>query len=299
MLKLIAKYADRIDKYIANNSEITRNDIQTLIEEGAVFVNGIKVNKNKYVVKENDEIEVIKLIDKQTKVEGQNIDLDIVYECDDYLIINKSSGMVVHPAPGHRDNTLVNALMYHFKNNLSNVNGLLRMGVVHRIDKDTSGLLVIAKNNKSHNYFASLLKNHEIQRTYYAIVDGRIPNKILHLDLPIGRDSKNRQKFAVTEQNSKNAYTIVEVLKYLTVNGQEKTLVKCNLKTGRTHQIRVHLNYIKHPVYADPIYNKKIDDFNQRLHAQELQFIDMNGNLMRFEAKMPDIMAQEVKNEIK
>ncbi|WP_027122644.1 RluA family pseudouridine synthase [Metamycoplasma spumans] len=297
MLKLTVKYAERIDKYIANNSEITRNDIQTLIDEGAVFVNGVKINKNKYIVKENDEIEVIKLLDKQTSVESQNIPLDIIYECDDYLIINKPSGMVVHPAPGHHENTLVNALMYHFKNNLSNVNGLLRLGIVHRIDKDTSGLLLVAKNNKAHNYFASLLKQHEIKRTYYAICDNKIPNKILHLDLPIGRDSKNRQKFAVTEQNSKNAYTIVEVLKYLEINGKDKTLVKCNLKTGRTHQIRVHLNYIKHPVYGDPIYNKTVDDFNQRLHAKEMEFIDLHGNKMHFEAPLPQIMEQEIQLE--
>ncbi|WP_330463495.1 RluA family pseudouridine synthase [Metamycoplasma gateae] len=294
MLKLIVNYSERIDKYITNNSEITRNDIQQLIKEGAVFVNKVKINKNKFVVKENDEIEVIKIIEKQLNVEEQNIELDIVYENDDYLVINKPSGLVVHPAPGHRDNTLVNGLMYHFKNNLSNVNGLLRLGVVHRIDKDTSGLLIIAKNNTTHNYFASLLKEHKINRTYLAIVDGKIPNKKMHIDLPIGRDLKNRQKFAVTEQNSKHAYTMIEVLRYLKIDNKDKTLVKCNLKTGRTHQIRVHLNYIKHPVYGDPIYNKKIDEFNQRLHAVELEFIDNNGNKMHFEAPLPKKMLDEI-----
>ncbi|AZG68873.1 RluA family pseudouridine synthase [Mycoplasma struthionis] len=296
MLKIIAKYSERIDKYIANNSEITRNDIQALIEQGAVFVNQKKINKNKYVVNENDEIEIIKLIDKEIKLEAQKMPLDIVYECDDYLIINKPSGLVVHPAPGHKDSTLVNALMYHFKNNLSNVNGLLRMGVVHRIDKDTSGLLIIAKNNESHNYFASLLKKHEIKRTYYAIVDGIIENKELHLDLPIGRDPKNRQKYCVTEKNSKNAYTIVKVLKYLKIDNKDKTLIQCNLKTGRTHQIRVHLAYIKHPVYGDPIYNKKVDDFNQRLHAKELSFVFKNGEEKHFEVPLPEIMANECTN---
>lgn len=294
MLKLIVNYSERIDKYITNNSTITRNDIQQLIKEGAVFVNKVKINKNKFVVKENDEIEVIKIIEKQLNVEEQNIELDIVYENDDYLVINKPSGLVVHPAPGHRDNTLVNGLMYHFKNNLSNVNGLLRLGVVHRIDKDTSGLLIIAKNNTTHNYFASLLKEHKINRTYLAIVDGKIPNKKMHIDLPIGRDLKSRQKFAVTEQNSKYAYTMIEVLKYLKIDNKDKTLVKCNLKTGRTHQIRVHLNYIKHPVYGDPIYNKKIDEFNQRLHAVELEFIDNNGNKMHFEAPLPKKMLDEI-----
>lgn len=297
MLKIISNYSDRIDKYVANNSEISRNDIKELIENGAVFVNSIKINKPKFVVKEGDEILIERLLDKQIKVEPQNIHLDIVYECDDYLIINKPSGLVVHPAPGHHDNTLVNALMYHFKNNLSDVNGLLRMGVVHRIDKDTSGLLLIAKNNKAHNYFASLLKTHEIKRSYYAIVEGKIVNEELHIELPIGRDTKNRQKYAVSETNSKPAYTIVNVVKYFKMNNKDFSLVKCNLKTGRTHQIRVHLAYIKHPVYGDPIYGHKIDDFNQRLHAFALDFVDLNGNNKHFEAEMPEIMKKEITGE--
>ncbi|MBD3898702.1 RluA family pseudouridine synthase [Mycoplasma hominis] len=297
MLKIISNYSDRIDKYVANNSEISRNDIKELIENGAVFVNSIKINKPKFVVKEGDEILIERLLDKQIKVEPQNIYLDIVYECDDYLIINKPSGLVVHPAPGHHDNTLVNALMYHFKNNLSDVNGLLRMGVVHRIDKDTSGLLLIAKNNKAHNYFASLLKTHEIKRSYYAIVEGKIANEELHIELPIGRDTKNRQKYAVSETNSKPAYTIVNVVKYFKMNNKDFSLVKCNLKTGRTHQIRVHLAYIKHPVYGDPIYGHKIDDFNQRLHAFALDFVDLNGNNKHFEAEMPEIMKKEITGE--
>ncbi|AWX42770.1 ribosomal large subunit pseudouridine synthase D [Metamycoplasma cloacale] len=294
MLKIEVKYSERIDKYIANNSEISRNDIQSLISEGAVFVNGVKINKNKYVVKEFDVIEVIKMIEKQTNIEPEEIKLDIVYENEDYLIINKPSGMVVHPAPGHKSSTLVNALMYHFKNNLSNVNGLLRLGIIHRIDKDTSGLLIIAKNNDTHNYFANLLKNHEIKRTYYAIVDGVIENKIMHLDLPIGRDPKNRQKYTVTDKNSKHAFTMIEVLKYIKINNQNKTVIKCNLKTGRTHQIRVHLKYINHPVYGDPIYNKSIDEFNQRLHAKELDFIDNKGIAQHFEIPLPDIMEKEI-----
>ncbi|MGX9339280.1 MULTISPECIES: RluA family pseudouridine synthase [unclassified Mycoplasma] len=294
MLKLVANYSERIDKYIANNSSITRNDIQELIKEGAVFVNGIKINKNKFVIKNNDEIEIVRVIDKQIKIEEQEISLDIVYENEDYLVINKPSGLVVHPAPGHRNNTLVNGLMYHFKNNLSNVNGLLRLGIVHRIDKDTSGLLIIAKNNSTHNYFASLLKEHKINRTYIAIVDGRIANKKMHINLPIGRDIKNRQKFAVSDQNSKNAYTMIECLEYLKIDNKDKTLVKCNLKTGRTHQIRVHLGYIKHPVYGDPVYNKKIDSFNQRLHAAQLDFIDNKGRNIHLEAPIPELMQREI-----
>ncbi|WP_373435219.1 RluA family pseudouridine synthase [Metamycoplasma equirhinis] len=297
MLKIKVEYSERIDKYIANNSEISRNDIQKLIQEGSIYVNGSKINKNKYILKIDDEIEIIRQIDKQINVKEQNIPLDIVYECDDFLVVNKPSGLVVHPAPGHHDSTLVNALMYHFKNNLSNVNGLLRLGIVHRIDKDTSGLLLIAKNNKTHNYFATLLKNHEIKRTYYAIVDGIIANKEVHIDLPIGRDNKNRQKFTVTELNSKSSYTMLKVIKYLKINGKDKTLIKCNLKTGRTHQIRVHLAYIGHPIYGDPVYNKAIDEFNQRLHAGELDFVDANGIVRHFEAKMPLVMQNEIEQE--
>ncbi|ENY68895.1 Ribosomal large subunit pseudouridine synthaseD [Metamycoplasma auris 15026] len=294
MLRLIATCSERIDKYISSNSNISRNDIQQLISEGAVFVNQRKINKNKFILKEGDEIEIKKVIDKQINLKEQEIPLDIVFENDDYLVINKPSGLVVHPAPGHKENTLVNGLMYHFKNNLSNVNGLLRLGIIHRIDKDTSGLLIVAKNNETHNYFASLLKEHKINRSYIVIVDGKIPNKKIHIDLPIGRDINNRQKFAVTETNSKNAFTAIEVLDYLKINNKDKTLIKCQLKTGRTHQIRVHLNYIGHPVYGDPVYNKKIDDFNQRLHAYSLEFIDNKNIQRKFEIPLPSIMANEI-----
>ena len=300
MLKIKATYSDRIDKYIANNvDKISRNDIQKLIQDGAIFVNGIKINKNKYILNVDDEIEIIKLIDKQTKLIEENIKLDIVFENEDYLVINKPSGMVVHPAPGHKNQTLANGLFYHFKNNLSNVNGLLRLGIVHRIDKDTSGLLLVAKNNATHNYFSSLLKKHEIKRTYYAICDGKVENKIININLPIGRDPKNRLKFAVSTINSKDAFTTIEPIKYLMVNNEEKTLVKCLLKTGRTHQIRVHLAYIKHPIYGDPIYNKKVDDFNQRLCAKELDFIDNKGNIKHFEIDFPYIMLEEINKNIK
>lgn len=294
MLKLIANYSERIDKYIANNSDISRNDIQKLIELGLVFVNGTKINKNKYILKENDEIEIIKALDKQINVKEQNIKLDVVYECNDYLVINKPSGMVVHPAPGHYENTLLNGLMYHFKNNLSDVNGLLRLGIVHRIDKDTSGLLIVAKNNDAHNYFAKLLKKHEINRIYYAICDGKLDQKIININLPIGRDPKNRQKFCVTEQNSKEAYTTVEPISYLKINNEIKTLIKCSLKTGRTHQIRVHMAYIKHPIYGDHIYNKYVDEFGQRLHAKEISFVDMQGKMQHFEIDFPKEFKEEM-----
>ncbi|MGX9340681.1 RluA family pseudouridine synthase [Mycoplasma sp. 128] len=295
MLKIEVKYSDRIDKYITNNSEITRNDAQALINEGAVSVDGQKVNKNKFIVNEGQVIEIEKLIDKQVKIEPQNIGINIVYEDDKLLVINKKSGMVTHPAPGNYKDTLVNALMYHFKNNLSNENGLNRLGIVHRLDKDTSGLLLVAKDNETHRFLAKQLKDHKINRRYLAIVDGIIENKITNIDLPIGRDPKNRQKMAVTKTNSKEAQTKVTVLDYVKIKDKDKTLIECELKTGRTHQIRVHLSYIGHPVYGDPVYGKDVDDFKQRLHAYKISFTHPNGNYMEFEIEMPWKMDKDIR----
>nr|WP_318033144.1 RluA family pseudouridine synthase [Mycoplasmopsis cynos] len=267
MIELIVKYPERVDKYIANNSDITRNDIKLLIQEGAVFVDGIKVNKPKFEVKENQLIKVIKVIDKEINIIPENIELNIIYD-DEYLcIIDKPSGLVVHPSPGHTSKTLVNGLLYHFKNNLSNENGLLRPGIVHRIDKDTSGLLIIAKNNLVHNKLAEMFATHNVNRKYLAICDGILEDKKLRLNLPIGRSVKDRQKMTITNINSKPAITNVTLLKSFYLNNQPKSLVKCELETGRTHQIRVHLKYIKNPVYGDPLYNKEVDNFGQRLHV--------------------------------
>ncbi|MBN0919051.1 RluA family pseudouridine synthase [[Mycoplasma] gypis] len=295
MLKIEVNYSERIDKYITNNSEITRNDAQALIAEGAVSVDGVKINKNKFVVNEGQVIEIEKLIDKQVNIEAQDLPIQIIYEDDYLLVINKKSGMVTHPAPGNYKDTLVNALMYHFKNNLSNENGLNRLGIVHRLDKDTSGLMLVAKDNQTHRFLAAQLKDHKINRRYLAIVDGVIENKITNIDLPIGRDPKNRQKMAVTKQNSKPAQTKVTVLEYVKIREQEKTLVECELKTGRTHQIRVHLSYIGHPVYGDPVYGKDIDHFKQRLHAYKISFTHPNGQYMEFEEPMPWKMDKDIR----
>ncbi|TNK85392.1 RluA family pseudouridine synthase, partial [Mycoplasmopsis pullorum] len=272
MIKLTVTYKERIDKYISNHCDISRNDIKELIEQRAVFVNGHNVIKPKYIVREGQEIEVVRLLDKEIKIDPQDIELKIVYEDEDILVIDKPSGMVVHPAPGHHDNTLVNALLYHFKNNLSNHNGLLRPGIVHRIDKDTSGLIMIAKNNAIHTQLAEYFKTHEIKRSYLAICEGLLSSNKIKLDLPIGRDTKNRQKMTVTNHNSKSAITHLEVLKTFYLNHMPMSLVKATLETGRTHQIRVHAAYIKNAVYGDPVYGKKVDEFNQRLHAYKLQF---------------------------
>lgn len=198
--------------------------------------------------------------------------LDIRYEDDNLLVLNKPSGLVVHPAPGHLNDTLVNALMYHFKNNLSDTNGLLRLGIVHRIDKDTSGLLIIAKDNETHNELAKMLKNHQIKRTYIAICEGILPNKVTKINLPIQRDAKNRKLMSI-HKDGKSSVTYVHLLKTFYIDNKPYSLVKCELETGRTHQIRVHLAYIKHPVYGDNIYGSHVDDFNQRLHAYRLSFI--------------------------
>ncbi|UUM19976.1 MULTISPECIES: RluA family pseudouridine synthase [unclassified Mycoplasma] len=273
MIFLKVEYKERIDKYICDHTEISRNDIKELIQQRAVYVNQSNVIKPKYIVRPGQEIKIVKLLEKEIKLEPQKMDIDIVYEDEHLFVINKPSGLIVHPAPGHLNQTLVNGLLYHFKNNLSNANGLLRPGIVHRIDKDTSGLLIIAKNNQIHKLLSDHFKKHDISREYVAIIDGILEDRKLKLNLPIGRNVKNRQLMCVTNNNAKEAITHVEMLNTFYIDNMPKTLVKCTLETGRTHQIRVHLAYIKNPVYGDPLYGKKVDDFNQRLHAYKLSFI--------------------------
>lgn len=276
MLKLDVNYKERIDKYISDNSEISRNDAKQLILQGAVFLNNnsIPVNKPNYIVQEGWNITITKLIEKETNIVPTKMDLNIVYEDEDIVILDKPSNLVVHPAPGHYEDTLVNGLLHHFKT-LSNENGLLRPGIVHRIDKDTSGLLIIAKNNETHIKLAQMLKKHEIKRSYIAICDGLIENKITKINLPIIRHANDRKKMTVNK-DGKESITTVYLLKHFYIDKQPKSLVKCELQTGRTHQIRVHLKYIGHPVYGDSVYNKKVDEFNQRLHAYKLEFIHPN-----------------------
>lgn len=283
-LQVTAEYKDRVDKYLADHSEFSRTDIKKLIENHAVLVNEVSVRKANFMVNEGNVITVTDVIQKEIHADPENIPLDIVYEDEDIAVINKKSGMVVHPAPGHHSGTLVNALLFHFKG-LSDITGQIRPGIVHRIDKDTSGLLVVAKNNESHAFLADELKEHLIKRVYYAWVQGRIEQNVIHIDLPIGRDEKDRQKMAVTKTNSKNAITHVYVEKVL----ENRTLVRCELETGRTHQIRVHLAYFKHPIIGDPIYGKKIDEFGQRLHAARLELTHpRTREKMVFEAPMPE-----------
>lgn len=259
----------RIDKYLINELSETRSKIQKLIDNSLVLVNN-KIVKSSYIVKKNDEIEVLEEEIDNTDIVPENIPLDIIYEDEDVIVVNKKSGMVVHPAIGNYTGTLVNALMYHFKS-LSNINGELRPGIVHRIDADTSGLLLVAKNNKAHLSLATQLENKTINRKYIALVNGVIKEDTATIDAPIGRDTKDRKKMCVTDINSKDAITHIKVLERY----KNATLIECVLETGRTHQIRVHMKYIKHPVVNDPVYSSKIIDshFGQMLHAETIGFV--------------------------
>ena len=274
----------RIDKYLNENTEYTRSKIQKMIENGNILVNDVKV-KDSYKVKENDYI-TIEALEETTDILPENIPLDIYYEDDDLIVVNKPSGMVVHPAPGNYTGTLVNALIYH-TNNLSKVNTNIRPGIVHRIDADTSGLLLVAKNDKAHNILAEAIQKKEVQREYIALVEGIIKEDTATIDAPIGRDKNNRKKMTVTSENSKDAVTHIRVLERY----KDSTLIRCKLETGRTHQIRVHLSYINHPVVNDPVYGHKklIDkDFGQMLHAEKLGFVHpTTKEYMEFTAKPP------------
>jgi len=272
----------RIDQYLTEELDISRSKIQKLIKEEKVSVNGKLINNN-YKVKINDEIEVNDELDFEISIEAENIPLDIIYEDEYLLIVNKKSGMVVHPAPGNYSGTLVNALMGKF--NLSN--DKIRPGIVHRIDKDTSGLLVVAKDDKTHELLGNMIKNKEVERIYIAVVDGVIKHETGTIDAPIGRDPNNRQKMKVTDENSKDSITHFRVLKRYNNN----TLIECKLETGRTHQIRVHMNYIGFPISNDPVYGrgKKTTSFGQMLHSKSIRFLHpITKKEIYFESDVPN-----------
>ncbi len=283
---IVDEYNDeeRIDKYLIDYLGFSRTKIQKLINGNYIKVNDKDI-KSSYIVKTGDTITVEVVETNITTVEPENISLDIYYEDDDILVVNKPSGMVVHPAPGHYTNTLVNALLYHC-NHLSNINGNIRPGIVHRIDKDTSGLLLVAKNDNAHLKLAQDIQAKKVKRQYIALVSGIIYNNTGTVDAPIGRDLKDRKKMTVTSLNARKAITHFKVLERL----NDVTLIECELETGRTHQIRVHMEYIKHPIINDPIYGPKktIDDTGQLLHAQKLGFYHpINNKYMEFEAPLP------------
>lgn len=276
----------RVDRFIALcNEELSRSYIQQLITDGQVTVNGSAVKSN-YKVKVNDEIELILPEVKELEAVPQKMDLNIVYEDHDVIVINKPKNMVVHPGVGNPDGTLVNGLLYHCKD-LSGINGVLRPGIVHRIDKDTTGLLVVCKNDKAHESLSQQLKDKTAFRKYIALVHGVMPHEYGTIDAPIGRDEKDRQKMAVTAKNSRDAVTHFKVLKRYS----KYTLLECVLETGRTHQIRVHMQYIGFPIVGDPKYSirKTLDTNGQMLHACELSFIHPTTNeKMTFEAPLPE-----------
>lgn len=256
---------ERIDKYLAEELGISRSTVKKMIDEGFVLVNGKKA-KASLILSEADELFVKDGFIKEASFEAEDIPINIVYEDDDLLVINKKSGMVVHPGNGNTRGTLVNALM-HYTKNLSNKEAF-RPGIVHRIDKDTSGLMLVAKNDKAHDILAEGFKNKTIKREYIALVCGVIGEDSGVIDAPIGRDAKDRKKMCVTSENSKKAVTHFKVLKRY----EHYTLLRLILDTGRTHQIRVHMKYIGHPVYNDPVYGKAYNDFGQFLHSASIDF---------------------------
>ena len=285
----------RIDKYLCEQTQLTRSRIQQLIEQGAVEVNG-KATKSNYKINPGDLIEVSYEDLSELDVVAQDIPLDIRYEDSDVIVINKPRGMVVHPANGNQQGTLVNALLYHCKD-LSGINGVLRPGIVHRIDKDTSGLLVVAKNDKAHEALSQQLQDKTCHREYVAIVHKPFTHEYGTIHAPIGRDEKDRQKMAVTANNSKDAITHFSVLE----NFSKFAYIKCQLETGRTHQIRVHMQYIEHPIAGDPKYGprKTIQANGQLLHACALEFVHPTTHeKMHFEVPLEPTF-EKVLNELR
>ena len=277
---------ERIDKFIKIES-LTRSAVQKLIEDGCVTVNNQKVRPS-YKMCAGDIVEISDFEPKELDIEPEDIPLDIVYEDDSLLVVNKGKNMVVHPAAGNYSHTLVNALLYHCKGNLSAINGVIRPGIVHRIDKDTSGLLLVAKTNKAHLSLAEQIKNKTVKRRYICIANGVVETNRGVIDAPIGRHPSERKKMAVTSKNSKNAVTHFEVLERFS----GYTYLTCRLETGRTHQIRVHLKYIGHPVLGDCVYGPKKNEFNltsQVLHAKTIGFVHPEtGEYMEFDSEIPD-----------
>ena len=285
MQGIIEEGGSRLDKTLADLSDLSRSQANEEIKKGTVLVNGLE-KKAKYAVQVGDVITYELPEEEVLEYQAEDIPLEIIFQDDDVAIVNKPQGMVVHPSAGHTHGTLVNALMFHVSD-LSSINGVIRPGIVHRIDKDTSGLLMIAKNDSAHNALASELKDKKSLRKYLAIVHGNLPNDRGVIEAPVGRSEKDRKKQAVTAKG-KDAVTRFQVLERF----GDYTLVELTLETGRTHQIRVHLAYIGHPVAGDPLYGprKTLKGKGQFLHAETLGFTHpISGELMTFSAPLPDI----------
>lgn len=287
--RLTAEICDegvRLDVFIAQKLNITRNAAAALIEGG-----GVSALKKNYKLRAGDEIEVTMPELREVDIVAQDIPLDIVYEDKDLLVINKARGMVVHPAAGNWDGTMVNALMHHCGSELSGINGVLRPGIVHRLDKDTSGLMLVAKNDFAHNSLAEQIKEHTVRREYHTVVIGNLKEDMGTISAPIGRHRTDRKKMAVTESNSKQAtthYTVIERYPGF-------TYASCILETGRTHQIRVHMSYTGHPVVGDRLYGArdKLGLEGQCLHSKNVTFVHpRSGEKMYFESDLPDYFAE-------
>ncbi len=282
----------RLDKYVSNcKIGLSRNSVVNLIDSGKITVNNLTVNK-KYKLKIGDEICVIVPDPVPYEAKSENIPLDIVYEDDDVLVVNKPKGMVVHPAVGNLDGTLVNALLYHCGSSLSGINGIMRPGIVHRIDKDTSGLLIVAKNDVAHTELAKQIKEHSFAREYEAVVFGNLKDDEGVVNAPIGRNPNDRKKMCVISKNSKNAVTHYSVIKRY----KGYTHIKCVLETGRTHQIRVHMAYLGHPVAGDLVYgvkNEKVAFSGQCLHARKIGFVHpTTKHYLEFTSKLPSYFTE-------
>lgn len=290
-VNITACKTSRCDVYLAENMpDLSRSFLKKLFESGEILVNGKEVRAS-YKLKIGDEVTLTLPEAKKLDVEAQDIPLDIVYEDSDVLVINKARGMVVHPAAGNEDSTLVNALMHHCGDNLSGINGVLRPGIVHRIDKDTTGLLVVAKNDKAHQSLTDQLSDRSLSRTYFAIVHGNIKEDNLTVNAPIARDIKDRKKMAIARKDGREAVTHITVLERF----NKYTLIRCKLETGRTHQIRVHVKSIGHPILGDKTYGLKKEEYSligQLLHAGEIGFIHPRaGEMVSFSAPLPDDFA--------
>lgn len=288
----------RLDQYIAGRCmDLSRSYIQKLIKESRVTINKNIQTKTKTAVQESDIVNVSLPDPKELEIKPQDIPLDILYEDNDVLVVNKPKGMVVHPAPGHYEDTLVNAVLYHCRDNLSGINGVLRPGIVHRIDKDTTGALIVCKNDKAHQKIADQLRAHTITRSYRAIVYNNFSEDEGMINAPIGRHPTNRKKRMVTEKNSKEALTHYKVLDHL---NHKFNYIECRLETGRTHQIRVHMSHIGHPLLGDEVYgpaNSKFKNLQgQTLHAATLGFIHpTTEEYMEFSAPLPDYFEKLLK----
>ena len=283
---------ERIDSFLSGKTEFTRTRIQQLIKDKNITVNG-KATKSSYKIEENDEIAIEVPEAETTEIKPENIKIDIVYEDSDIAVINKQAGLVVHPAHGHYSGTLVNAILYHIKD-LSGINGEIRPGIVHRLDKDTSGLIVIAKNDKVHTALTEMFQEKKIRKTYLAILKGKLNKTEGKVVTQIGRDKNDRKKMTVIDDaaKGKNAITNYRVIS----QNNLFTLVKVNIETGRTHQIRVHMRYLGYPILGDSVYGRKDNEKRQMLHAYKLEFLHpVTGHQMEFTGEIPEDFQKALK----